>query len=152
MSTLDNISVSVESAERPTTQVIAILNEIATLLAKLVEQGKTDSIDLRSLPMFPGDYEALKAALGEGEIHATLTAIGPSTLQETAIPGVWWVTHRNEHQETVAEFIEVTPLPELLKTTDTDLQQAPQRLQACIDELNETHSYLTQQQGERHAP
>lgn len=145
MSSLDKISVSVENKAPPTSQVIALLNEIGSLLDKLINTGETSSIDLRSLPLFPGDYEAIKEALGEGEVRATLTAIGPSTLQETTVPGVWWITHLNEHEETVAEFIEITPFPELLKTTDTDLQQAPDALQERIAKVNETHSHLMQQ-------
>jgi hydrogenase-1 operon protein HyaF len=144
MSGLDDIAVSVETAGPSSGQVIAILNEIGALLDRLVQHGEQNAIDLRSLPLFPGDYQALKQALGEGEVQATLNAIGPSTLQETAIPGVWWVTHYNENDETVAELIEITSIPELLKTTEPDLQQATQRLQACIDNLNEHDTSQTQ--------
>lgn len=152
MSTLDNIGVRVENEAAPTSQVVALLNEIATLIDKLIKTGETSSIDLRSLPLFPGDYEAIKEALGEGEVRATLNAIGPSTLQETAVPGVWWITHYNDHEETVAEFIEVTPLPDIIKTHEGDLQQAPERLQQRLRKLSEDYSHLLQQQGEHHAP
>jgi hydrogenase-1 operon protein HyaF len=70
-----------------------ILHEIQSLLSDLVESGKSSSIDLRSLPLLPGDYEKLKEVLGQGEVSATLEALGVTHVRETAIHGVWWVTH-----------------------------------------------------------
>ncbi|MDZ7804261.1 hydrogenase expression/formation C-terminal domain-containing protein [Thiohalophilus sp.] len=132
MTKLDEITVSIEPPTSPS-QVRAILTELQTKLECLVQQGMTDSVDLRSLPMFPGDYEQLKETLGYGEIHVTIDAMGPTEIYETAIPGLWWVSHFNNEDENIAEFIEITALPEILKTDEQDLHQAGQQLQQLID-------------------
>jgi len=132
MSKLEDISVSVEPPASPS-QVLAILNELHFKLKALIEQDQNDSIDLRTLPLFPGDYELLKETLGYGEVHVTIEAMGPTEIYETAIPGIWWVTHYNSQDENVAEYIEITPLPELIKTSQQDIKQAEQQLQQLID-------------------
>ncbi len=100
----------------------AILSEIASLIARLLEEGEEGVIDLRALPMGPMDREALKEALGEGEVKAHLEALGPTEVYETAYPGVWWVTHRNAEGEVVAERIEVTFFPGILKSPEGDVR------------------------------
>ena len=71
----------------------AILTEIDALLARLVASGESAAIDLRSMPLKPGDLAALRKLLGSGEVHALVQVAGPSEVQETRYPGVWWVTH-----------------------------------------------------------
>jgi hydrogenase-1 operon protein HyaF len=97
-----------------------ILHEIQSLLNDLVTSGKSASIDLRSMPLLPGDYEKLKEVLGQGEVSATIDAMGPTQVRETAVHGVWWVTHYNSDETIVAEFIEVTTMPEILRTHPAD--------------------------------
>ena len=97
-----------------------ILHEVRSLLKDLVTSGKSASIDLRSLPLLPGDYEKLKQTLGDGEVSATLEALGATHVRETAIHGVWWVTHYNSDETIIAEFIEVTCMPEILRTHPAD--------------------------------
>jgi len=132
MSKLEDINVTVESPASPS-QVLAILNELQFKLKALIEQDHNDSIDLRTLPLFPGDYELLKETLGYGEIHVTIEAMGPTEIYETAILGIWWVTHYNSQDENVAEYIEITALPELIKTSEQDIKQAEQQLKQLID-------------------
>ena len=132
MTKLSDIAINVEPPAQPS-QVLAILSELQTKLKALVDQGTTDSIDLRSLPLFPGDYEILKETLGYGEIHVDIEAMGPSEVYETSIPGIWWVSHYNSQDENVADYIEVTALPELLKTSQEDIEQAERQLQQLID-------------------
>lgn len=132
MSKLEEIHVRIEPSS-PASQVPAILTELQTKLDALCKQGISDSIDLRSLPMFPGDYEQLKAALGYGEIQVRIDAMGPTEIHETSLPGIWWIRHNNSENENIAEFIEITTLPAILKTADEDIQQSGQRLQRLID-------------------
>ena len=122
----------------PTEQLVAVLNEIESLLQTLLGTGEEGAIDLRSLPLFPGDYDMLKELLGEGEVSASLQAMGPSHIQETRVPGVWWITHCNEEGETISEYIAVTRLPSLLQTTAQDLADAPTGLQHLIAQYLET--------------
>jgi hydrogenase-1 operon protein HyaF len=144
MSKLEDITVSVEPPSSPS-QVLAILNELQFKLKVLNEQGCSDSIDLRTLPLFPGDYEQLKQTLGHGEIHVSIDAMGPTEIYETAIAGIWWVTHYNSQEENVAEYIEITTLPELLRTSHEDIKQAEQHLQQLI--ANYDHN-LNHERGE----
>ena len=70
MSGLDDINIAVididDSEGGLRENVRAILQEIATMLEALVESGadavsgETRAIDIRSLPLLPGDYEALE--------------------------------------------------------------------------------------------
>lgn len=127
MSQLSDISVEVvnsKDAVAPSSQVRALLQELQAMLYSLVHTGKAASIDIRSLPITSDDYDYLKSLLGEGEVTATIYALGPTIISETAIPGIWWVTHYNADDHVLAESIEVTELPEMLKTQQQDLQQA----------------------------
>lgn len=98
-----------------------LLHEISEQLRCLMETGETASIDLSALPLTPGDLVWLRDKLGEGEIAITLQASGESTLNETACPGVWWVTHCNEQGAVTSQFIEVAFVPELVKAHPEDV-------------------------------
>lgn len=113
---------------------LPLLHEIEILLNDLVATNKSASIDLRSLPMLPGDYETLREVLGEGEVSATVDALGPTQVHETAIHGVWWVRHQNADGEVTAEFIEVTYLPEILKTHPADARAAVETLRSRLSQ------------------
>lgn len=137
MNKLSDIPVSVE--HRAPAQVLAVLNEIDAQLQALADQGTESAIDLRSLPFFPGDNELLRDLLGEGELKATLDSLGPTYIHETRVPGVWWVTHYNEAEEKIAEFIEITRLPALLQTDADSLQHSPTALARLIGQLEGEH-------------
>ena len=100
---------------------LPILNEIRHALARLLESGETSVIDLGALPMGPQDEAQLLAALGAGEVEATVNAGGPSSVRETAFHGVWLVTHRNEQEEVLARFVEIAFVPELLMSQAEDV-------------------------------
>ncbi len=94
--------------------VTALLHEIVRLLERLAAANEPSAIDLRSLPMSPSDRTELKRALGEGEVRVTLNAEGISTIQETRIPGVWWIEHRDLQDQLIAELIDVNYVPDIL--------------------------------------
>lgn len=98
------------------------------MLDALLRTGETNSIDLRSLPLFPGDYERIRDTLGQGEVSATVNALGATTVRETAIPGVWWVVHRNSHEEVMTELLEVTFCPIIVQSQRGDVQSGLERL------------------------
>lgn len=112
----------------------ALLSEIAASLEKLVKTGETGMIDLNSLPFAPGEYEQLRQALGQGEITAHIEAIGPSEIIETRYPGVWWVTHYNVEGDIVADILEVTMFPEIIRSQPDDAIDGLARLKAQLDE------------------
>jgi hypothetical protein len=109
--------------------VRALLNEIATLLQDFIDNGNTSSIDLHSLPLLPGEYDAIKTILGEGEVQAHVETLGTTIIYETVVSGVWWVAHTNESDERIAEHIEITTIPEILKSQHADVIAAHTALQ-----------------------
>lgn len=111
---------------------LPVLHEIETMLATLIDEGRPDAIDLRSLPMLPGDYAKLRDALGRGEVRANIDALGPTDVYETGVHGVWWVIHRNLDGQTTGEFIEVTWVPEILTTPRADAEHGLRRLRDRI--------------------
>jgi hydrogenase-1 operon protein HyaF len=112
-----------------------LLREISELLRRLLETGETAAIDLSALPLTPADLDWLREKLGEGEIAVTLQASGESTLNETACPGVWWVTHHNEQGVVSSQFIEVTFVPELVKAHPQDVKIGWEHLELLISDL-----------------
>ena len=140
MSGLDDINIAVididDSEGGLRENVRAILQEIAAMLAALVESGadavsgETRAIDIRSLPLLPGDYEALEDALGTGEVSAEFDGgYGPTEIFETGISGVWWIKHFNEEGEIGAEFIEIASIPEILLSQEDDIRESLTTLQ-----------------------
>ncbi len=75
--------------------------------------------------------------LGTGEVQATIQALGPSEVRETAINGVWWITHRNNDGQVTAELIEVTTIPAILQTHPADVRVGLARLQKRLRGDNE---------------
>jgi hydrogenase-1 operon protein HyaF len=110
----------------------ALLHEIAALLTALVREGRSGAIDLRGIPLTPADRNYLREQLGEGEVRAQVSALGPSEVRETAYRGVWWVAHHNAEGELCAELIEVTPLPAILATDAGELAESLHRLHASL--------------------
>lgn len=127
MSALVNISVKVVD-ELSAANAHAILREVEALLERLVAGGESGAIDLRALPLAPADMELLARELGEGEVSASIQANGLSVVRETAYAGIWWVTHHDENDAVVAEFIEVCAIPEVLKSQQVDMSHALARL------------------------
>jgi len=129
MSSLDAIAVNIEAA---TGNVEPLLHEIRHALRRVREGKKGTVIDLRSLPLAPGEEQRIEETLGQGEVRAELNTLGPTVVQETSYPGVWLVTHRNAEQAVVARFIEVTGIPELLMSQRADIERG---LRLLEDEL-----------------
>jgi hydrogenase-1 operon protein HyaF len=112
-----------------------LLRELSELLRRLLETGESAAIDLSALPLTPADLDWLHVKLGEGEIAITLQANGESTLNETACPGIWWVTHRNEQGVVTSQFIEVAFEPELVKAHPADVAIGRDYLESLISVL-----------------
>lgn len=106
-----------------------IINEVLHAIDKLLATDETTVIDLASLPFGPGELEHLEATLGTGELAAKLDALGASRIRETAYPGVWWLEHRNAHDEVVGRFLEITRTPEILSSQDADIIAGRARLE-----------------------
>ena len=114
---------------------LPLLREIAEGLRCLLDSGKTTTIDLSALPLTPADLDWLHDRLGEGEVAVALQADGESTLNETACPGVWWVTHRDGQGTLMSQFIEVAFVPELVKAHPQDVKTGQEALELLIADL-----------------
>ena len=118
-----------------TGNALPLLRELLELVRRLLETGETSAIDLSALPLTPADLDWLHDKLGTGEIAVTLQASGESTLNETACPGVWWVTHHNEQGAVTSQFIEVAFVPELVKAHPQDVALGQEHLELMIADL-----------------
>ena len=115
-----------------THNVQPLLHEIRHALATLLDAGEDTVIDLRSLPLAPGEEQKLLDKLGQGEIYARLHALGPTEIIETRYPGVWVVVHFNNDNEVIGKFIEVCAIPELLCSQQEDIRQGLEQLQTQL--------------------
>ncbi|HEX6829447.1 MAG TPA: hydrogenase expression/formation C-terminal domain-containing protein [Burkholderiales bacterium] len=107
-------------AQGPSASVLAILHEIDSHLERLHTDATDAVIDLRWLSRLPGDIDALREVLGKGEVRAEVGALGATVVRETAIPCVWWITHRDANEQLIGEFIEVTGIPAILAADPGD--------------------------------
>jgi hydrogenase-1 operon protein HyaF len=112
--------------------IMAILQQIAEMLETLAASGESDMIDLQDAQLAPQEYEMLREALAEGEVHAAIDAVEPAEVRETMYPGVWWFTQYNVEGDIVADIIEVTSLPEVLKAHADDVVDGLARLKEFL--------------------
>lgn len=115
---------NIQTSDEFTWNVRPILFEIRHALDALLDSGETSIIDLRSIPLAPGEEETILRTLGQGEVHARLNALGPSEIYETRYAGVWLITHYNEDEAIVSRFIEITKIPDILKSQQEDMSNA----------------------------
>ena len=106
-----------------TGNVLPLLHEVRHALERLLATGVETTIDLGSLPLAPGEFDRIEAALGQGEVTATLNALGPSEIRETRYSGVWLVTHRNATDEVMGRYIEIARMPSVLLAQEPDMRK-----------------------------
>ena len=128
----DTNVLKVETAASLTHNVQPLLHEIRHALVKLLDDGGHTVIDLRSLPLAPGEEEQLLDQLGQGEVYARLHALGPTEIVETRYPGVWVVVHFNSDNELLGKFIEICDTPELLRSQQEDIRHGIEQLQSQL--------------------
>ncbi len=129
---LENAMLNVATGDALTYNVEPLLHEIRHALARLLDDQQPTVIDLRSLPLAPGEEEKLLNTLGHGEVHASLNALGPTDIVETGYPGVWVVLHYNTDREVIGKFIEVCEIPELLRSQQDDIREGLEQLQSRL--------------------
>ena len=132
---------NIQLGDNLTWNVKPLLHEVKHALHSLINSGETAIIDLRSIPLAPGEEDKLLHTLGRGEVQSQLNALGPSEIIETDYAGVWIVTHYNEDEEIIGRFIEITTMPEILRSQDEDVIDAYNRLSENLEdnrEINES--------------
>ena len=89
MSGLAGIPIKIEhaSGKLASGNVEPLLHEIGHALEQLIEVGKASIIDLRGVPLAPGEEDRILEFLGTGEVRAEFEASGLSTVNESRFPG-----------------------------------------------------------------
>ena len=118
------VKFNIQIGDELTQNVKPLLHEIKHALDNLIETGRTTMIDLRSIPLAPGEEDKILNTLGRGEVLAQLNALGLSEVIETQYAGVWLVTHYNDEDHIISRFIEVTTMPEILCSQTADIMAA----------------------------
>lgn len=128
----------VEQSAPGTGNVEPLLHQIRHALDNLLNHEQESCIDLRSLPLAPGEQRELLDFLGQGEVSATLDSQGQSLIRETRFPGVWLCIHNNQADETLAKLIEITRIPYILKAQTEDMRDGLLRLKRELGETQQT--------------
>ena len=124
---------NIQIGDSLTWNVMPLLHEVKHALDNLINNGNSAIIDLRSIPLAPGEEEKILNTLGRGEVQAQLQALGLSDIFETQYTGVWVVTHFNVDNEIIGRFIEITHMPDILKSQSEDIFDAYQRLTHTLE-------------------
>ena len=135
MTGLSDIGIKVEHAGLPQQtahNALPVLHEIRHALAHLAQTGESTTIDLNAIPFGPSDRERLFEILGQGEISATLNALGESRIDETSYPGVWLIQHWSPGGDVLSRQIEITRYPSLLITPEEDPGESAERLSSYL--------------------
>ena len=133
------VKFNIQLGDELTQNVKPLLHEIKHALDNLIETGQTTIIDLRSIPLAPGEEGKILNTLGRGEVLAQLDALGLSEVIETRYAGVWLVTHYNDENNIISRFIEVTTMPEILCSQTEDIMKAYSSLSLDLDKNQETN-------------
>lgn len=128
----------VEQPAVRTGNVEPLLHQIRHALDNLLNHEQESCIDLRSLPLAPGEQQELLDFLGQGEVSATLDSQGQSLIRETRFPGVWLCIHNNQADETMAKLIQITRIPYILKAQTEDMRDGLLRLKQEFGEKQQT--------------
>ncbi len=128
-------SLKVEIGGYQTGNIPPLLHEIRHALRNLLDNGETTTIDLRGLPMAPGEQDQLLEILGKGEVSARLDALGKSEITESSFAGVWLIIHYNNNGEVMGKFIEITRMPAILKAQTADMEESLAALQVRLEEI-----------------
>lgn len=109
-----------------------LLHEVGHALQRLAELGQASIIDLRGVPLAPGEEDRILEFLGEGEVRAQFEANGLSTVNESRFPGVWVVTHHDAAGDIMSRLIEITRTPEILSSQVEELRDSCERFALAV--------------------
>lgn len=137
---LNEIPVNVITTEEVDALALAktLLHEIHAKLSVLLDTGDAGVLDLRALPALgEAGYQFLKEILGVGEVSAEIQSLGCTKIQETAISGIWWVSHYNQEGHILTEVIDISFLPELLQCPKDDVALGQKKLATLLAECDQ---------------
>jgi len=135
----NQVKFNIHIGDELTQNVKPLLHEIKHALENLIETGTSSIIDLRSIPLAPGEEDKILNTLGKGEVQAQLDTLGLSEIIETQYAGVWVVTHYNDDGNIISRFIEVTTMPNILSSQTEDIMTAYSNLSLDLDETQDSN-------------
>ena len=133
------VQFNIQIGDELTHNVEPLLHEIRHALESLIENNETTMIDLRSIPLAPGEEETILNALGVGEVQAQLNSLGLSEIIETQYAGVWVVTHYNDENHIISRLIEIATVPNILCSQTEDIMAAYSRITLDLDNNQKTN-------------
>ncbi len=116
-------------------KISMILQQLVEMVKELKQQEEPSHIDLLQLPLSTDELLKLWEILGEGEIHAEVEHLGISRIYSTSVPAVWRVTHFDDNDEVLSDFLEVSYCPEIMITHDEDINSGIELMKAKIFEI-----------------
>lgn len=128
-----DFDIPVSVAGEFTGNVTPLLHEIRHALDALLEQDHITTIDLRAMPLAPGEEARIEAKLGQGELKVELNALGRSDILETRYPGVWLITHHNTEDVVVGKYIQITFIPDILQAQRGDIKAGLEQLSSELE-------------------
>ena len=134
------VQFNIQIDDELTWNVMPLLHEVKHALNNLIKNNKSSIIDLRCIPLAPGEEDKILNILGQGEVKAQLNALGPSEIIETQYTGVWIVTHYNDDNEIIGRFIEITTMPDILRSQTEDVIEACKRLASTLADNQPTNN------------
>jgi hydrogenase-1 operon protein HyaF len=116
-----------------------ILGELAQSVNRLVTTGEKSVIDLRvrGQGLSPDEMQPLRTRLGKGEVSARFVGNGHIDIEETAYPGIWWMSYFDANAQLETQQIEVSWFPTLLKAQTPDVKKGAERLAVELAALAE---------------
>lgn len=120
--------------EFPTRNTLPLLHEIRHALQRFIDSGEPTIIDLRAIPLTNAEEAQLETLLGSGEVDCQLNALGKSHVRETAVPGVWLVSHYNSNDELMAKAIEITTIPSILPSDKEAMQEGLSAIATLLEQ------------------
>jgi hydrogenase-1 operon protein HyaF len=135
------IRLEVEIAQAKTGMLQAVLAELLERLEAFAHSGTRQVIDIQSLPLSEPDRRDLADALGEGEVSAVLDSFGKSQIKETRYAGIWWVRHYTQDGALLSELIEITDMPDILRSQTPDIETSIQQLAQTIRDQAQENSH-----------
>ncbi|MFQ5645226.1 MAG: hydrogenase expression/formation C-terminal domain-containing protein [Thiogranum sp.] len=120
----------------PTGNLVPLLHEIRHALERWLDSGEEHAIDLRGIPMAPGEEDRLLETLGSGEVHAELSLTSRSVVLETRFPAVWLVTHYNADDAITGRVIEICAMPAIMQSQTEDARAGLEYLGNLLNKDN----------------
>jgi len=113
--------------------VVTLLQELALRVERLLSHGEHGCVDLGRAPMNPRRRRQLRECLGSGQTSAMTCALGVIRVEETAMGGVWWISHHDRQGNLLVELIEIGRFPAILEAQTADIRRGRSQLLALAE-------------------